>query len=195
MRKIVLLFVVFGFLSCKDKKDTSNETKLALTSKINDDSIYKYARELREKDDSICTSNLSVESFHKVEIEKFNDLIANFWGKGTDTSNVPFKEIPYVKIKGLMKTTKCYDEYICMKGDTILKNVTDIDVDRIDTFSLKKPCYSKPLFRELERKYGLKDEDVLKFTKARSNNRFTIIFMVKGNTSVPMFFDITDWPG
>ena len=93
-----------------------------------------------------------------------------------------------------MTTTNCYDEYISFKSDST-KNDNVMSLINLKDFTLKTPCYSKPLFRLLEKKYSLKPESEFVFTKAKSNkNKFTIIFSVNNIQNTNFYYDLTVWP-
>ena len=191
---IILLFFLIG---CKKNGTKPENPKKIITTRVSskDSTIYEYARYLRGNDDSICPTILSqnVDSYHEVDTKKFNEMIVNFWGSKYNLTNVPYKKIDLKTIEATMTSDKCYDEYVGFECDSTKQNV-EINVKRLDTFSLKEPCYSKPLFRTLKKKFNLTEVSIFEFTKAKNNNKFSVIFKVKESNGIDFYYDLTDWP-
>lgn len=199
MIKTTLPIVMFllCLIGCKKNENTLENSRNNKTIKISvkDSSGYEYARYLRENDDSICPTILSqnVDKYHQVDTTNFNTMIANFWGSKYDLSNVPFQKIDLNSIEAIMTSEKCYDEYIGFESDSTKQDV-EINLKKLDTFSLEEPCYSKPLFRTLKKKFNLNGASIFEFTKAKNNNKFSVIFRVNVGNGIDYYYDITDYP-
>ena len=199
MKKIILsLITVLCIYGCKKSEETAttkpNDVSTSISSN-NDSLIYVYARYLRDNEETICPTieEEGIGLYHQVSDTLFNEMIQDFWGPKYNASNVPFQKIELNAIQKIMTSSKCYDEYIGFESDSLKVNV-EINLKKLDTFTLKEPCYSKPLFRTLEQNLGLNGSSVFLFTKAKKNNRYTIIFKIADVHGVPFYYDLTDWP-
>lgn len=191
------MLAVLLLCNCKNNEPKQDNSRATAVSQLSpeDSTIYEFARFLRKKEDSICPiiHTLNTDSYHVVDTKKFDSIIRAFWGSQYDLSTVPFKKIDLKTIQNTMTSAKCYDEYIGFISDSTKKDV-DINLKKLDTFTLKEPCYSKPLFRSLEKKLRLNSATNFEFTKGKNNNRYVIIFKVKDVKGTPYYYDITNWP-
>lgn len=196
MKKVLfLLFTIVAICGCKNteeqKTQKSHSTEMK-TAYNDEDIIYKLAKLLREKDDSICPliSKMNIDKLHAIDTAKYNKYLKNFYGNKANYGNIRHQPIKWSQFKDSVKG-KCYDKYIAFDCDFKNTNNNDeINIITIDTFSLKQACYSKALFKSLEKKYNVVDTTSFYFSKAKNDNGDNIIiFTINDSRGIPMVFE------
>ena len=172
MKKIIFTLVAILCLtiSCKQTKETKpieNETK-TINATVANDSLEKIISLL---DKMYCESAdfKASESIHKISMTQFDSMISTY-------STAP-KNISWQAIYSQFPENDCYSKYVAFKCDSTTADNEKIEIEMIDKFTLKRPCYSIPLFKGVALKNNLKDSDEFSFYKAKNGKGlFTVIF-------------------
>ena len=199
MKKLVILFTMVIFTSCVDKKQNEDSVKSKNNSSKNQVDkvpINDYCDELNKIDTKdteeiqkwinkheadLCNGNLymCILDRHDIKQSIFNTMVV--------PNVVPFK-IYWSEIRDKYIFDKCYDDYLSFD----INNHKIISLKMVKSFTKKPSCFSPVLFRAIDKKNKLKDDDVFEFYIANDiNGDECVVFKVKNNALIYGYYDLT----
>ena len=194
MKRILYVLAVVALSGCNPKKENKEHinsepisSKISDTCKTLDDyrvltNMEDKIKWLRDHGREVCQDilNVAAEDAHFLQfvpVRVSNVTMTKTWGE----------------IKGMMGTD-VYENYI-----RVIKNPTNHDILSIkkqSSYDQNSFCFSMPLFRGINKKYSLNDNDVFEFQSVKIDNTIVVAFtIIRQGNNVPLsYYDYSDKP-